>query len=117
MSTTEIPEWINRSTVERAWGQGVTAQQRSNHRFARVGMRAARSRDPRLLRALDGMAEVLQQISQDQQGNRRRIDGRVIDATEYSMVREALVSADKGDPLPHFCWVYGMAATICGYQP
>lgn len=117
MSATEIPEWINRSTVERAWARGVDAQGRDNRGFARIGMRAARSRDPRLLRALDGMAEVLQQISQDQQGNRRRIDGRVIDATEYSMVREALVSADKGDPLGNFCWVYGMAAVICGYQP
>jgi hypothetical protein len=116
MSATEIPEWINRTTVERAWGRGVDAQGRDIRSFARIGMRAARSRDPRLLRALDGMAEILQQISQDQTGNRRRIDGRAIDATEYSLVREALVSADEGQPLPHFCWIYGMAATLCGYQ-
>ena len=79
-------------------------------------MRAARARDPLLLKTLDAGAEILQQINFEQQGSNTLSSGERIDATEYSLWREAFKSADQGSPMEQFCWIYGAAAKLAGYQ-
>ena len=115
-SSLEIPAWINRRTVEDAYRQGVIARERSDRAFARVGLRAARDRSGRLLVALEGMAETLRRMSDEQAENRIRLCGQRIDATEYALVREAYTSVDRGDPIEHLAWIYGMGAALAGYQ-
>jgi hypothetical protein len=114
----EIPEWINDGTVERAFRRMNTARHSRQQNFADKGMRAARARDSRLLKALEGGAEVLQSIQERQVGRTIRDTatpyGHRVDLTEYAMWREAYRMCDEGTPLRAFEWIYGAAAELAG---
>ena len=110
----ELPEWINRSTVERAHGLALRAQKTQAIHFAEKGMRAARARDPHLMKALEGGAEMLLTISREQLGCNYVVAGVRLDATEHSLWREAFIQADKGAPMVQFEWIYGAAAELAG---
>lgn len=114
----EIPEWINESTVERAYRRALKAQRLRHENFAQKGMRAARARDGHLLKALEGAAEVLQAMQERQVGRYIRDPGTPfghrVDLTEYTLWREAYRLADEGKPTLHFQWIYGAAAELAG---
>lgn len=114
----EIPEWVNESTVERAYRRALKAQSLHHQHFADKGMRAARARDAHLLKALEGAAEVLQAIQERQVGRYMRDPGTPyghrVDLTEYSLWREAYRMCDEGTPTRHFEWIYGAAAELAG---
>lgn len=113
----EIPEWINETTVERAFARAMKAQRLRHEPFAQKGMRAARARDSRLLKALEGGAEVLQAIQERQHGRTMRTtskESHKSDLTEYALWREAFRAADEGRPLEHLRWYYGAAAELAG---
>lgn len=119
MSATELPEWINAETVERAWRRMMIAREKGQQKYAVIGMRAARDRNPRLLRALEGMLENMYKLDEAQRGFTRRFEEREdhrIMSTEVNLVRAAYETLDKGNPLENFEWIYGAAADICGYQ-
>jgi len=67
-----------------------------------------------LLKTLDAGAEILHEINAEQQGNNVLSSGERIDATEFSLWREAFKSADEGQPMEQFCWIYGAAALLSG---
>ena len=92
----ELPNFITRDSVEWAHGQSVRAQRAQRTGLFQAGMRAARARDPLLMKTLDASAEILQQISAEQQGNNTLDGGDRIDATEFSLWREAYRTADEG---------------------
>jgi hypothetical protein len=114
----EIPEWVNDSTVERSFRRMNAARHARQQNFADKGMRAARARDSRLLKALESGAEVLQNIQERQRGRTIRDSstpyGHRVDLTEYSMWREAYRMCDEGTPHNAFQWIYGAAAELAG---
>lgn len=114
----EIPEWITESTVETAYRRALQAQAVRRQGFAERGMRAARARDSRLLKALEGAAEVLHAMQERQMGRTMRDAstpyGQRVDLTEYSLWREAYRMCDQGTPTRHFEWIYGAAAELAG---
>lgn len=116
MSTTELPEWVNRKTVETAYRIAKTAQESRRESIAAIGMRAARARDPRLLRALEGGATILQRMSEEQFGSRGMdVGGLYIEATELQLWKNAYTTVDSGQPSLAYQWIYGAAAVLCGY--
>jgi len=114
----EIAEWVNHNTVEAAFRRMNEARAKRRQEFANKGMRAARERDSRLMKALEGGAEVLQTIQEGQIGRTLRDAstpfGHKVDLTEYSMWREAYIAADQGQPIAAFEWIYGAAAELAG---
>lgn len=110
----ELPNFITRDSVEWAHGQSVRAQRSQRTGLFLAGMRAARARDPLLMKTLDASAEILQQISAEQADSNTLDCGARIDATEFSLWREAYRSADEGEPMAQFGWIYGAAALLSG---
>ena len=113
----EIPEWVNRRTITSVWEMAKEAQARDQMPFAQKGMRAARARDPRLLKTLEAGTEVLRVWSAEREEARIRAapDAPPVDATEYSMWKAALETCDQGQPMVQMMWVYGAAAHLAGY--
>ncbi len=118
MAQIELPEWINERTVEEAYRRALQAQTGRRIAFAEKGWRAACARDDRLLRALEGAAEVLQRIQERQHGRTLRDPGtpygQRVELTEYTLWREAYKLCDERRPTQHFVWIYGAAAELAG---
>lgn len=117
----DLPGWINRKTVELAHARGIDAQSKDDLDFARVGIRAARARDNRLLLALEKGAEVLDTMAEEQHGRTRRSEDRYAFSVEPTVVqlwKKAYEVADKGisADIHPFAWIYGAAAVLAGYQ-
>lgn len=114
----DIETWSD-ERIEYAYGLASRAQIERWQWFADVGMRAARARDPKLLRALEACAESTERLSEQQTGRTRRdIDveyGLTKGHTEAQMYREAYRLCDEGNPIQNFEWIYGAAAWLCGY--
>jgi hypothetical protein len=110
----ELPDWINDTTVERAYGRAMLFQRQGKMSMAEAGLRAARARDGRLLKALEGGAEVLHRMSSSQLGHNYQAAGVKMEATEAQLWREAYKSADRGEPMVQFRWIYGAAAELAG---
>jgi hypothetical protein len=114
----EIEDFLTPERIEWAYGQAQKAQEQQRDIVAQTGMRAARARDPKLLKALEKAAEHTLKMHEAQMGRTRRsteIEGYKVEATEHQLFREALVAADKGEPLQNFAWLYGAAAIMIGY--
>jgi hypothetical protein len=112
---TELPEWINETTVEDAYRRAIRAQQARRERLAAAGLRAAKARDSRLLKALEGGAEILRRMSERQLGAQGLdVAGRRVPATEYQLWRNAYTTADAGTPEENYAWIYGAAAILAG---
>lgn len=107
------------SMCEYAYGLAKWAQEHDWHSFTEVGMRAARARDPRLLKALERMAESTSKLEENQMGRMKRDAGSTFGesrgTTEHQLCREAYRMVDQGTPVPHLCYIYGSAAWLCGY--
>lgn len=119
-------EFVNGSTVERAYQLAQTMQYNANRgnsqermeaeQFAQRGMRAVRSKDHRTMVVLEQATEVLLKISNEQFGQyRQRSDipeSHRVEPTEVQMWREAYRMADQGTPLENFKWIYGCAVKL-----
>jgi hypothetical protein len=124
----EIEEFINAGRVEWAHRRANIAHERGDQSFADIGLRAAKTRDDKMLKVLDKAANVLHQMSEDQTGRTRRMavhskdDFRMsAEHTEVSMWREAYRLMDEGKINKHdrnhpLEWIYGAAALLCGYN-
>lgn len=112
--------YLTRERIEHAYGQSVRARDRRDQGFADTGFRAAVKRDPKLLLALEAMAEVTGQMQEEQIGRLMRSPdatfGETKGTTEHQLCREAYRMADAGTPLRNFEWIYGAAAYLCGYN-
>lgn len=113
----EVESFITQATVEAAYTLGSRCQQARRQSFADTGMRAAKARDPKLLKALERGAEVLRKLSEDQLGKSFTTSTGVrVDATEYNLWKSACACVDAGEPIKNLEWIYGMAAWLCGYN-
>lgn len=114
----ELPEWINRKTVERAYSRAQDACDKGWSRFADRGIRLAQMRDPKLLKALEGCTEVLDAVAEEQYGRTRRDAGTPfayrVDPTELQMWRNAYTLADAGTPGAQYGYIYGATAELAG---
>ena len=116
MSATEVGEWVNQITVEKAYQRGMQAIHDRNQAFAERGMRAARARDARLLLVLEQGTEIIDRMAEGQMGRTRRDKHSTVaektEMLEVQLWRKAYEFADKGEPLEQFRWIYGMAASL-----
>ena len=115
----EIEDFVTPYLVELAHRRANEEQQRGNWDWALIGLRAVRDRVPKILKALEQSAEILQKMEEDQRRETRRTDDRYShtkETTEYQMWREAYKTADAGDPCENLMWIYGAAAFVAGYN-
>jgi hypothetical protein len=114
-------DFVTPKLVEEAHKQALLAQAQRRQNFADVGMRAARARDGKLLRALEAGSEFLDKLTDQQHGRTMRSPdatfGETKGTTESQLWREAYRLCDEGNPIGNLQWIYGAAAWICGYNP
>lgn len=110
---------LSRERIEHAYGQAVRARDERRQSFADIGYRAAVARDPKLLIALEAMAEATGKAQEEQIGRLMRSPdasfGETLGTTEHQLCREAYRMVDEGTPLRNFEWIYGCAAYLCGF--
>ena len=122
-SHVEIEEFITAGRVEHAYGLAMKAQLNRRQSFADTGWRAALARDPKLLKALEKGAEVVEKLQENQFGRTMRTAGEEekhkykAGTTEAQLWREAYRLCDEGTPIRNFEWIYGAAAWLCGFNP
>ncbi len=112
---------LTNERIEYAYQRCTSAFERRDQSFASIGWRAAQARDPKLLVALERMAEVTGALQENQYGRTMRSPSATHaesrGTTEHQLCREAYKSCDEGRPLQNFEWIYGAAAWLCGYNP
>lgn len=119
----ELPNFVTARAAERAYGRAMEMLKTRDHDMATIGMRAARDRNPRIMAALDQVAEHVVKIGEEQFGRTRRTTfdrgdlPRVVEPTEAALWRQAYEWADKGEPLEQFMWIYAAAAEVAGLRP
>ena len=114
----EIQDQLTFARWEYAWKRMQRAREADRMDIAAVGMRAARSRDPKLLKVLEQAANLMDAACEAQMGRTRRaaeIEGFKIEPTEVQLVKEAYRMVDQGTPIQNFCWIYATAAIVLGY--
>ena len=120
----ELPSFINHELLEASMKE---YERRYNDgswdAWTEVGMRAARKRDDRLLKALEKGAELLDQLTELQYGQFRRSSrwdhdeiGNRCEPMDTQAWKQAYEWCDKGEPLGYLAPVYGMAAWMLGYH-
>ena len=114
----EIENFITPERVEYAYGLAQRYQMERRQSLADAAMRAARARDPKLLKALEKGAEIVGKMSEAQMGRTRRgIDvpfSHTKEHTESQLWREAYRMVDQGTPIENFCWVYLAGCLVAG---
>jgi hypothetical protein len=122
MTTREL-DWESSLTPERcefAYGMAVRMQHRGRQGFADTGYRAALARDPKLLKALEKMAEHTGAAQEEQMGRTMRDTASTYaesrGTTVHQLCRESYRLCDEGNPIRNFEWIYGAAAWLCGYN-
>ena len=114
----EFEEFLTIQRIEWAYGLACHGQEHRKQQIARVGWKAAKKRDSKLLKALEVGAEKIAKLSEEQTGRTRRTSSvfkEQIEHTEAQMWREAYRLCDEGKPIQNFEWIYGAAAILCGY--
>jgi hypothetical protein len=115
----EIENFLSPQRIEYAHGLAQKYQALGRQSFADAGWRAARARDPKLLKALEAGAEILDKLTEEQFGRTMRdpsaLYGETKGTTEQQLWREAYRLCDEGNPIRNFEWIYGAAAWLCGY--
>jgi len=116
----EIESFITPAFLEHAYRRSKQAMENHDQGFAQCGLRAAKARDPKLLKALEKGAELLDKMTENQYGRTMRspdaTHGETKGTTEANLWREAYRMVDEGTPIENFSWIYGSAALLCGYQ-
>ena len=104
--------------VEYAYGLAAKMQHARNQDWADLGFQKAKERHPRMLIALEKMAEYTARAQEDQMGQTMR--GSSVDfgtsrgTTEHQLCREAYRLCDEGQAIENFSWIYGSAAWLAG---
>jgi hypothetical protein len=115
----EIEDFLSPERIEYAYGLAQKYQALGHQSFAAAGWRAAQARDPKLLKALERGAEIVDKMTENQYGRTMRDSsatfGETKGTTEQQLWREAFRLCDEGRPIQNFEWIYGAAAWLCGY--
>ena len=111
----EIPE-ITYYRVEQAYRLVKEWRFHGHDNFASLGMRAARARDPKLLKAMEKATEILFAENEKQLGEYQRQASTEFVfksvPTEVSLFREAYKALDRGEPIQELCWMYAAGAWL-----
>ena len=119
----EIQNSITDKSVEQAYRRAKQIQREFNsspraRSLVSQGMRAAKARDPKMLKTLDKCAEVLYAMQETQMGETQRQNSTARrergDQVAVSLWREAFKLADRGTPIVQFQYVYAAAAELAG---
>ena len=114
----ELEEFITPEKVEWAHGTACKYQMLKKQYAADQAWRAAKARDPKLLKALEKGAEIIGRMSEAQTGQLRRSTTATFaetrEHTESQMWRKAYEFMDKGDPIPDLVWIYAAGALLAG---
>ena len=108
------------SDVEAGWRKMRAKYDANRDGYDRVwldrGERIARSRDPRLLRAMERAVEILRLAQDDQMGRTQRDAGTDFtarqDTVPFQMFREAYRYLDEGRAPSEFKHIYAIAADL-----
>ena len=115
----EVEEFVTPGRVEGAYAKAMEAQHFRKQRFADVGWRAAKDRDPRLLKVLECAASIVSKIDEQQRGQTRRgadvALAESVETTVTQLFKAAYETVDKGTPTRALEWMYGAGALMCGY--
>ncbi|MAH47443.1 hypothetical protein CMI37_16585 [Candidatus Pacearchaeota archaeon] len=117
----EIEGFLSPARIEYAYSLACRAQVARRQSFADTGWRAALARDPKLLKALERGAEVIERMSEEQFGRTMRTAAEEEQhkyqqgTTEGQLWRNAYTTCDNGTPERSYEWIYGSAAWLCGY--
>lgn len=118
----ELEDFITPGRVEHAYGLACQAQRLRQQTFADTGWRAARARDPKLLKVLELATEIVRRMENDQFGRTFRTASDQEKhkyqqgTTEAQLWQKAYETCDSGEPMQNFEWIYGAAAYLCGYN-
>ena len=105
----ELDDFLTIQRIEWAHGRACQAQREQRQGVADAGWRAARARDPRLLKTLEIGAEKIGKLSENQTGRTRRSTEKYaesVEHTEFQLWREAYRLCDEGNPIRNFEWIY-----------
>jgi hypothetical protein len=120
MAATEIESFLTPETCERAYRIARQCQEKRDYERASYGLRAARDRNPKLLKTLEAMAEATDKAEENQRGRTRRgmstTHADKAKATEVSLCREAYKAVDSNNQpvMGHFQFIYYGAACVAG---
>ena len=117
----ELERFITYASVCYAFNRARKEQAEGNYAWANIGMRAAKARDPKLLKALDLAANAMYAEEERQRGHSMRttdIHAEARYSTYTQMWRESyrMVDEGKAGEVPHLMWMYGAGAFLAGYQ-
>lgn len=113
----EIEEFITPARVEYAYGLAIKYQTSGKSGLTDAAMRAARARDPKLLKALEKGAEIIGKMSEAQMGQTRRsteIFSHTKEHTESQLWREAYRMVDQGTPIENLVYIYLAGCFLAG---
>ena len=115
MSVTDLVT-ITINRVERAYANCIDQQKIGNKGYAQRGMRAVQDRNRLVMLALEKIADLMRNTTDQQLGQyKHRKDipfSHTIDPTETQMFIKAYELADKGTPIEEFMWIYGAVTEI-----
>lgn len=115
MSVTDLVT-ITINRVERAYANCIDQQKIGNKGYAQRGMRAVQDRNRLVMLALEKIADLMRNTTDQQLGQyQHRTDipfSHTIDPTETQMFIKAYELADKGTPIEEFMWIYGAVTEI-----
>ncbi len=109
---------ITRRSVEQIYRRAMTGSESGAAHLVNKGVRAARARDPYLMRGLEQCAEIITQMAEEQRGATRRgasvSRSEAVESTEAQIFKKAYEHADRGDALTHYGWIYGAVGEYVG---
>lgn len=115
MSKIEVEHFVTRKSVEDAYRECRRAQENRRDLMAAHAMRAARAKDPKMLKALEGGATILQKMSEEQMGQSGMdVGGLRVQSTEFQLWRNAYTTMDSGTPQGQYQWIYVAAGFLAG---
>lgn len=110
---------LTRERVEWGYRKCLEARDNRDQGAADCGYRLALARDPKLLLALEAMAEQTGKMQEEQIGRLMRSPdvtfGESRGTTEHQLCREAYRLCDEGRAIRSFEWLYACAAILCSY--
>lgn len=113
----ELDHFVTRRSVEEAYRTATRARTAGLDSVAKQGLRAAKDRNPKLLKALQLGASILQRMSEEQAGMHGfDVGGIRVQHTEFALWKNAYSTCDAGnfEACKPYVWIYAMAGILAG---
>jgi len=114
MSALVLPQPVNESALAWVFRRVRDASDANHENYAAKGLRVARAREPLMLKALEALTTLAENLA-DQRSGRIRRDASTpyslrVEPQEAQYLRAAFVTADKGNPAGPMGYVYAAVA-------